>query len=295
MRMGGSNSESSSSSLQELDEQLQEIYNGMEDGDRTSEPRRLGPGKASLKGLLSRVAAQGDELEGRTALELQRMRRMEASRSDPTLTKIGLVLDTLPERARAFIMSMRTRWPEVFAANPAWIAKIERDIKSAHLYPPRGAASNYLDSVLTDLGEMLDKEQQREENPSRSVLRSLARRKAGSQRVANPVIEYNGEDPYGVNGMTDFVHQGAQLSGGTAADPYDAPGPDAEDTCYNPQGTVTIGEGKPLHFPIFSYGRPTRADAGDFKAHAKVKAAMPALGGSTRAHYGKAGAGIRRS
>ena len=228
--------------------------------------RRLAPGKASVRGPLARMADASERRRTDIKEVLDTMRKKEEiaeaiaaatgkAPGDVAPTKVGLVIEKLPVPAQRFVTSMTTQWPTVFELNPSWVAKIERDLLAAHLYPPRGASSHYLATVIQDIAEMLDKEQARLENPSRSSLRLHARRKTG-RRAANPLVEYGGEEPYGVSGMTEFIHQGAQQSGGSPADPYDAPGPDVETTAFNPPGTVTIGDGHELPTPQFSYATP---------------------------------------
>ena len=199
-RSSSSSSSSSPPPRADPNETYEETYEETE-----APPSQTTAGKAQVRGHLARVAGDAAETRREDVKEFLRAEKRNAelaeakaitgrSPGDAAVKRIGLILETLPAAAQRFLTGMVTKWPTVFTLNPSWVGRITRDVRAAHLYPPRGSnPQEFLDSVIEDLAEMLAKEEDRESHSSSaSRMRSVGRRRGALQR--SPIAQPGGID-----------------------------------------------------------------------------------------------------
>ena len=199
-RSSSSSSSSSPPPRADPNETYEETYE-----EREPPPSQTTAGKAQVRGHLARVAGDAAETRREDVKEFLRAEKRKAelaeanamtgrTSGDAAVKRIGLILETLPAAAQRFLSGMVTKWPTVFTLNPSWVGRVTRDVRAAHLYPPRGSnPQEYLDSVIEDLAEMLTKEEDRESHPSSaSRMRSVGRRRGTLQRT--PIAQPGGID-----------------------------------------------------------------------------------------------------
>lgn len=210
-------------------------------------------GKARLSGPLGRMQSEREveKLAQRVEDQLYDRTRMrqETTRDIDQIPGYEDLVD-LPESAQRWLTKAPERWSEVFGQNPHWMQKILKDLHNAYRFPPRGASTGYLSSVIRDITAMLDKEAGRMMSSSHSRLRSRALLKEVRSRPNNPIPRYDDTLDYV---PTDYVRGVARVAPGHET--YEA-GPNVQQTYAMPHGDSLIGKGQPLHVPHTEYATP---------------------------------------
>lgn len=210
-------------------------------------------GKTSLSGPLGRM---GQEREAeRVAEQAERLLSRRTRMAQETIRDIDQIpghedLVDLPASAQRWLTMAPERWSGVLGQNPHWMGKILKDLHAAYRFPPRGASTGYLASVIRDLTAMLDKEEGRMMSSSHSRLRSRALLKQVRSRPNNPIPRYDDTLDYV---ETDYVRGVARVAPGFET--YEA-GPNVQQTYAMPHGDTLIGKGRALAIPHTEYATP---------------------------------------